>query len=360
MIRRVVRFIPAVLLATLVLAGVAWAILALWFDGPSSRLLAGFLCVTVGLTSVLLAILVRPFLRGLLAASLLVILIALWWSSLAPSNFRDWSPDVARTAQATFRDSFVTIHNVRNFKYRSETAYDQLWETRVYDLDHIRGVDLFMSFWGPTQIAHTIVSWDFGDRPDGDSQHLAISIETRKQRGQSYSAVRGFFRQFELYYVVADERDLIGLRTNHRGEQVYLYQIRATTEQARALLMDYLNEVNHLAEHPEWYNALTHNCTTSIRGHALNVGVGGPLDFRLLANGHLDELLYERGQIDTRVPFAELRASSNITERAKAAGDSADFSDRIRQGLPQARGSEAENASGLFAGLHEATIEHFH
>jgi hypothetical protein len=329
MIHRVLHLIATVVLSALILGGVAWAMLALWFDGPASRLLAGTLCVALGLTSVLLAGLVRPFLRGLLAASLPVVLVASWWASLAPSNDRNWAPEVARTAQAAFHDSSVTIQNVRNFKYRSETDYEQRWETRTYDLDRIRGVDLFLSFWGPTQIAHTIASWDFGD-----GQHLAISIETRKQQGQSYSAVRGFFRQFELYYVVADERDLVGLRTNYRGEQVYLYPIRATTAQARALLIDYLKEVNHLAERPEWYNALTQNCTTAIRGHAQHIGAGGRLDWRLLANGHLDQLLYERGQIDTRMPFAELRARSDITARARAAGDSPDFSVRIRQGLP--------------------------
>ena len=224
----------------------------------------------------------------------------------------------------------VTIQNVRNFKYRSESDYDQRWETRTYDLDRIRGVDLFLSFWGPTQIAHTIASWEFDD-----GQHLAISIETRKEKGESYSALRGFFRQYELYYVVADERDLVGLRTNYRGEQVYLYRIRIPASQARALLVDYLDEVNRLAEHPRWYNALTQNCTTTIRGHAQNVGAGGRLDWRLLANGHLDQLLYERGQIDTDLPFADLRARSNITERARTAGDSPDFSARIRQGLPE-------------------------
>ena len=334
MVRRVLRLIVTVVLSAIVLAGVAWGALALWFDGPHSRVLAATLCVAMGLTSVLLATQVRPSLRGLLAASLPVVLVAAWWASIAPSNSRDWSPDVARTAQAAFHDSSVTIQNVRNFRYRSETDYDEHWETRTYNRDRIRGVDLFLSFWGPTQIAHTIASWDFDD-----GQHLAISIETRKEKGESYSAVRGFFRQYELYYVVADERDLVGLRTNYRGEQVYLYHIRASASQARALLIDYLNEVNHLAEHPEWYNALTQNCTTAIRGHVQHIGAGGRLDWRLLANGHLDELLYERGQIDTRAPFEELRARSNITERAKAAGDSADFSARIRQGLPEARGS---------------------
>ncbi|MBI3758917.1 MAG: DUF4105 domain-containing protein, partial [Deltaproteobacteria bacterium] len=157
----------------------------------------------------------------------------------------------------------------------------------------------------------------------------------RKAQGESYSALRGFFRQYELYYVVADERDLVGLRTNYRGEQVYLYRLRLTASQARALLVDYLDEVNRLADHPEWYNALTQNCTPTIRGHVQNIGAGRPLDWRLFANGHVDELLYERGQIDIAMPFAELRAHSNITERAKAARDSPDFSARIREGLPQ-------------------------
>ncbi len=334
MMRRFLRLIATILLSVIVAAGVAWSALAVWFDGPSSRLLAVTMGVAICLTSLLLTARVRPLLNGLLAAILPVVLVALWWSSIAPSNSRNWSPDVARAARAVFHDSSVSIQNVRNFKYRSESDYDQRWETRTYDLDRIRGVDLFLSFWGPTQIAHTIASWDFGG-----GEHLAISIETRKEKGESYSALRGFFRQYELYYVVADERDLIGVRTNYRGEQVYLYRIRVPFAQARALLIDYLNEVNHLADHPQWYNALTQNCTTTIRGHAQNAGASGRLDWRLLVNGHLDQLLYERGQLDTRLPFDVLRRRSNITERAKATGDSPDFSTRIRQGLPGARES---------------------
>src|SRR5580700_4090386 len=300
-VRRVLRLSVTGVLSAILFGVVAWGALALWFDGPSSHLLAGTMCAALVFSSALLAARVRPLLRGLLAATLPVVLVALWWVSIAPSNSRDWSPDVARTARAIFHDSSVTIENVRNFKYQSESDYEQRWETRTYNLDRIRGVDLFLSFWGPTQIAHTIASWDFDD-----GQHLAISIETRKEKGESYSALRGFFRQYELYYVVADERDLIALRTNYRGEQVYLYRIRASTSQARALLVDYLDEVNSLAEHPEWYNALTQNCTTTIRGHAQHVGAGGRLDWRLLANGHLDQLLYERGQLDTRVSLEEL------------------------------------------------------
>ena len=314
----------------MVVAGIVWGALALWFDGPQSRVLAGAMAGGLVAVSILLAALVRPFLRGLMSALLPVLAVVLWWVSIPPSNTRDWAPDVAHTADSVFNGSSVTIENVRNFKYRSESDYDQRWETRTYDLDKVRGLDLFLSFWGPTQIAHTIASWEFDD-----GQHLAISIETRKEKGESYSALRGFFRQYELYYVVADERDLVGLRTNYRGEQVYLYRIRATASQARALLVDYLGEINRLADHPQWYNALTQNCTTAIRGHAQNIGAGGRLDWRLLANGHLDQLLYERGLIDRGIPFDELRNRSNITEKAKAADDFSDFSARIRQGLPE-------------------------
>jgi hypothetical protein len=334
MVRRAVRLIATLALSVIVVVGLSWGAMALWFDGPQSRVLAGAVAGGLALVSILLAAIVRPFLRGLAVALLPVAAVVVWWTSIPPSNARDWAPDVARTARATFDGSRLTIENVRNFTYRSESDYDQRWETRTYNLAELHGVDLFLSFWGPTQIAHTIASWEFDD-----GQNLAISIETRKENGESYSALRGFFRQYELYYVVGDERDLIGLRTDYRGEQVYLYRIRVPALQARALLVDYLEEVNRLADHPQWYNALTQNCTTTIRGHAQNIGAGGRLDWRLLANGHLDELLYERGQIDTSLPFAALRARSNITQKAIAADDSPDFSARIRQGLLENRGS---------------------
>ena len=330
MVRRVVRAVATLMLSVIVIAAVGWSVLAVWFDGPHSRLLAGAIAGVVAAVSIVSAAVVRPFLSGLVIALAPVVVVALWWTSIPPINNRNWAPEVARCARATFDGDRVTIENVRNFKYRSESDYDQRWETRTYDLNGIRGVDLFLSFWGPTQIAHTIVSWEFND-----GQHLAISIETRKEKGETYSALRGFFRQYELYYVVADERDLVGLRTNYRGEQVYLYRIRAPDVQARALLIDYLDEVNSLAEHPQWYNALTENCTTAIRGHAQNIGAGGRLDWRLLANGHLDQLLYERGQIDTDISLNDLRNRSDITEKAKAADDGPDFSARIRQGLPE-------------------------
>jgi hypothetical protein len=317
------------LLAPCLFLGVAWATAALWFDGPTWRPLAGALAAAFALGSTVLYVRVRPALRAALFVAAAVLGVAAWWLRIPPSNTRDWLPDVARPAEAHFEGNRVTVQNVRNFTYRSETDYDEIWETRTYDLDKLLGVDLFLSFWGPTLIAHTIVSWEFEDAPP-----LAISIETRKEKGEAYSAILGFFRQFEVYYVVADERDVVGVRTNHRGEHVRLYRVRMPVEAAREVLVNYLEEVERLAHHPRWYNALTHNCTTTIRMHLKNVGLARALNWRLFANGHLDELMYERGTIDTTMPLAELRARSDVTERAKAADSAPDFWRRIREGVP--------------------------
>jgi len=195
-----------------------------------------------------------------------------WWLSLAPRNDRNWYRDVRVTPTAELDGDRLTVHGVRNFTYRSETDWDEHWEDRTYDLAKLRGLDLFMAYWGSPTIAHTIMSWEFeGGLP------LAISIETRKEQGESYSAVRGFFRQYELYYVVADERDVIGLRTNQRGEQVFLYRLRTPRTRARQLLLSYVDAMNRLAKTPEWYNAFTHNCTTTIELHTRHVVTdGGP------------------------------------------------------------------------------------
>ncbi len=306
---------------------VAWGALAFWFDGPTSRPLAGLLIA--GLVVAALGLPLFAGRRGLVAGGVLWAVLLVWWLSLEPRNDRDWLADVAQLPAAIIEGDRVTIANVRDFDYRSETDYTPRWEHRTYDLAQIEGIDLFLSYWGSPWIAHTIMSWEFAD-----GRHLAISIETRKEQGESYSALRGFFRQYELYYVVADERDVIRLRTNHRGENVYLYRLAASPARARALLLAYLAAVNRLKQQPTWYNAFTHNCTTAIRIHVQHVGIQNPWDWRILANGYIDELLYARGNVNRELPFPELRAKSEITARAKAADADPQFSARIREGLP--------------------------
>jgi len=311
------------------LLATAWGSAALWFDGPASRPLAGLLAAAYPLAALALLILVRPRRRAYAAFVALFAVLLAWWFSLAPSNSRNWQPDVAQLPTAEIRGDTLTIRNVRNFDYRSETDFTEHWETRSYDLSKLRGLDLYMIYWGSPSIAHTIMSWDFGD-----GQHLAVSIETRKEKGESYSAVAGFFRQYELYYVIADERDVVGVRTNHRHEDVYLYPLRTPPVRARAILLDYLKAINRLPQKPKWYNALTYNCTTTIRLHVSDVIRGVPRDWRWLANGYMDELLYEKGIINRDLPFPEFKQRSYINPKAQAVAPGGDFSGMIREGLP--------------------------
>ncbi|NDC37626.1 MAG: DUF4105 domain-containing protein, partial [Proteobacteria bacterium] len=261
MIRKLI-LLPIVLILFL---AVAWACAALLIDGPPSLLFNAIsygqaLASIFALLHVFIFARVRPLRVAFAYSGALVVAVIVWWSSIPPRNDRNWIPDVAQLPHAAIDGDRVVITNVRNFDYRSETDFTPRWETRAYDLSKIKGLDVFLSYWGSPWIAHTVMSWEFSD-----GQHLAISIETRKEVGEQYSAILGFFRQFELYFVVADERDVVRLRTNFRGEDVYRYRIKDTPDEARAPLLEYLQLANNLADHPKWYNAFSHNCTTEIR-----------------------------------------------------------------------------------------------
>src|SRR5450432_1743103 len=275
---------------------------------------------------------------GLVAAGFIAVIA--WWFTIKPSNEGNWQPDVAQTAWAEIAGDTVTLHNVRNCDYRTETDYTPRWETRTVRISQITGIDLAINYWGSPWIAHPIVSFQFAGAPT-----VCFSIETRKRTGQSYSAIRGLYRQFELIYVVADERDVIRVRTNYRhGEEIYLYRETVTSAQARERFQEYLRSLNQIRDHPRWYNAITTNCTTSIRDqHPTAERI--PWDWRLLLNGKGDELMFERHTIVTAgLPFSELKARSLVNARAKAADASDDFSELIRVGLPA---SETTNTGAL-------------
>lgn len=251
------------------------------------------------------------------------------WLLMPPSNNRNWQPDVVVLPWADIRGNTVTIHNIRNCDYRSETDYTVRHYDRTFDLARLKSIDLSLVHWGSPYIAHTMLSFGFegGDR-------VCFSAETRKEIGESYSSIKGFFRQYELTYVVADERDLIGLRTGYRGELVYLYRLRESKDLVRKVFLDYLQKINSLKDHPQWYNALTNNCMTSFRINAAPYNPDARLDWRLIANGFMDEMLYERNALDTQLPFPELKQRSLINVRAKGLDKSPDFSHLIRVGLP--------------------------
>jgi len=252
-----------------------------------------------------------------------------WWVGLRPSNDRDWRADVARLATAQVHGDRVAVRNVRNFRYRTVDDFDERWEERSYDLSRLDGLDIFFIDWGPRLYNHTILSWSFAD-----GQRIAISVEVRKRRDQGYSAWKAFFRQYELVYVAADERDVIKLRTNYRREQVYLYRVTTSRGAARSLLLAYLDAMNEIAIRPLWYNALVANCTTVIRQRVIHAGGRLPFSWRYFANAYLPPLLYRRGLLDRSRPFEELKAMGHINERALQVAEGDDFSKRIREGLP--------------------------
>ena len=270
----------------------------------------------------------RPLFTFLAAFLLLVA----WWSTIPALQDRDWAPEYASPAYATIKGDLLTIHNIRNFDYRTETDFTPRYYTKTFDLRQLDSVDVIASYWMGDAIAHVFLSFGFAGK-----DFLAISIETRRERSESYSTIAGFFKQYELFYVVADERDLIRLRTNYRKdppEDVYLYRTRAPAANARRLFLDYIRQINSLAEKPEFYNALTTNCTTSILTHT-RVNQGGlPLSWKVLLSGYVPQFLYERAAIDTSLPFEELKRRSHINAAAQAADQAPDFSQRIRVGLP--------------------------
>jgi hypothetical protein len=325
---RVLRKLGKIFLLACLLLMAGWATLAILYSN-----LPGFLRPWIagifGLAS-LVALVGRHRDRRVQLVFLIVFALILgWWLFIPPSNSRNWQSDVAVLPWADIQGSKVTIHNIRNCDYRSETDYSVRRYDKTFDLEKLRSVDLSLVYWGSPYIAHTMFSFGF----EGEG-FVCFSIETRKEIGEEYSAVKGFFKQYEITYVIADERDLIGLRTNYRGEQVYLYRLRAPLDLVRKVFLDYLQDVNSLKERPEWYNALTDNCTTTIRGHIAPYNPEARFDWRIIVNGFVDELVYERKAVDTNLPFRELKKRSLINERAKGLDKSPDFSRMIRVGLP--------------------------
>jgi hypothetical protein len=325
--RRVLKCLGWAIAWLVALGCIAWSFGALHYDFPVLKSV-----VSWAFLFVVLAVLV--FLRGpwrkLGATFAAFIIVLTWWLTIKPSNDGNWQPDVARLPSAEINGDIVTLHNVRNCDYRSVTDFTPRWETRVVKISQITGIDIAINYWGSPWMAHPIVSFQFADAPP-----VCFSIETRKQVGQSYSAIGGLYRQYSLTYIVADERDVIRVRTNYRkGEDIYLYRLTLTAEQARERFVEYLHSLNTLHDQPRWYNAITTNCTTSIRTQHPS-GERPRWDWRMLLNGKGDELMYERGAIAKGgLPFAELKKRALIDTVAKEANDSLDFSRLIREGRP--------------------------
>ncbi len=245
-----------------------------------------------------------------------------------PSNDRDWQPQQAQLPEADILGNEVMVRNIRHCTYRSMDDFDVDYYDKTLDLESLESVDYIMiPFSSVPGVGHTMLSFGFDD-----GYHLAVSVETRKEKGEGFSTWKGFLRQFELIYVLGDERDLIQLRANHELDSVYVYRTTATPEQSRELFLDVMGRINKLAAKPEFYNTLTNNCTTNIRDHINQIRPNRvPYDYRVLLPGYSDRLAYELGLLDTDLPFEQLKQRARVNYLAYQHRESADFSRKIRR-----------------------------
>jgi hypothetical protein len=326
--RGLVRKLGAGVVSLVLLLMTVWAMAALCFDVRVAWLRVP--CAIVYLLAVAAAVLIpKRFWYRVAGCVGCFLIVLVWWLSLKPSNEGDWQADVSRLAYGSVNGDHVTLYDTRSCDYRAEFDYTCEWPTREVDVSQIRGMDLFVDYWGSPWIAHTILSFDLGN-----GQHIAFSIEARKHVGESYSAIRGFFRQFTLISIVSDERDVVRLRTNYRkDEDLYLFHTTATPAFARSLFLDYIHFTNFLHDHPKWYNALTSNCTTEI--FTLKTMSTLQRNWTILLNGKGAAEQYREGNLaGDGLPFDELMKRAYINPAAKAADKDLEFSEKIRVDRP--------------------------
>ena len=316
-------FIAFIFLLTIVL----WTAGAIYFD-IGSRLGLGWLWLALwAMFVVAILIFVKSKKVSVLIITLGFIGVFTWWSLLKPSHDRDWDPNFSQLPEFTLKGNNLTVRNVRATRYVSNNEYDCHYETRQFQLSDLQAVDLLLLYWGGSQaMSHPMVIFDFGQ-----GRHLCFSIEVRYQTDQEYNVLRSLYRQYELIYVVCDERDAVLSRTKWSDEnECYLYRYKIDDAMAETILKEFIRETNDIFQEPRWYNAVTANCTTSIyRQRDAKV----TWDWRVLFNGSMDKMLYDWERLDQTLPFDDLRKRSKINEKANTASYE-DFSNAIRRGLP--------------------------
>ncbi|WP_054008821.1 Lnb N-terminal periplasmic domain-containing protein [Cypionkella psychrotolerans] len=262
---------------------------------------------------------------GWLGFAIVALAVAGWYMTIHPRQVRDWAPDVAHGVWGVVEGDQVTLNNVRNFDWTSDAEASARWESRSYDLSKLETVDMITSTWGDPNIAHLIVSFGFQG-----GNHVAFSVEIRKEKGEGFSSIGGFFRQFELVLIAADEADVVKVRTNFRGEDVHLFPVKLDAAQRRALLLRYIAFGNQLAAAPVFYNTVTANCASTVYSLVQVIKPDMPLDSRLLFSGQLPEYIDELGGLPGDMPMDQRRKLAAISALAQTWQAGQDFSALIR------------------------------
>jgi hypothetical protein len=330
-IARPLRLAISAIAALIVGFPAIWGCLALWYQSsPTPAVKALWVALWIAFSlAMLFAIFNGRAALGIIGFSAVFAVMVAWWTHLQPSNDHVWADDVAKMTTGVVEGNWVTLHNVRNFDWRTVDDYTQRWETRTYDLERLTSVDMIMSYWTGPAIAHMLISFGFND-----GAQIVFSVEIRRQKTQQFSEVGGFFKEFELSVIAADERDVIRLRTNVRREDDYLYRLQLPKTAIRSLFLAYVGEANSLIDTPRFYNTISVNCTTLVYQMMKRIVGHLPLDYRLLFSGYLPEYVHSVGGLDSRYTLEELSRRGHITERALLSDRSDSFSADIRRGLP--------------------------
>lgn len=304
----------------------AWAGMGIWFQikGPIGL----FILICLGLISLvaLYALVFQGFGSGWgWAYGLAVAMFVCFWHFIPARLDRDWAVELAHTVTGSVDGRIVTLHNVRDFNWETGA---QNWIDRRFDLDQLQGLDVILSYWGSPKIAHAIISFRFND-----VDPIAFSVEIRKEKGEEFSSIAGFFKTFEQAFIAANESDVVALRTNHRDpiEDVFLYPLTNPIPEVEALFMGYVNRGNALAQNAAWYHTITANCTTVIFDLVRSFRKDVKLDKRIILSGLLPDLFAERGVIDRPMPYGDYRANAAITSKGQAATSRETYSEAIRK-----------------------------
>ena len=328
--RRLVSNLFALLLTLVYLLGITWASGAVYYDSPlpdadnwDRALLALGYALIVLLTMLALGSRRRRFLGWVVFISL----VAVPWSLKKPVQQADWKPTASRLPLALTEGNTVTFHNFRHFDYDDTGKPTERWESRSVDLSKLEGLDFVHHALGDGMLAHPLLSFNFGD--DG---RIAFSVEARFRKGQEFSPLRGLYKQYSLIYLVGDERDFLKDRAIVRNEPVRLYRLTYPPERIREIFLETIETMNGLREKPRFYNSLTTNCTTSYIRQA-PAGKRPRFDYRIILNGFMESLFYERGLIAAEgLSLKDLVDQAAINEAAREAREDPAFSDRIREG----------------------------
>ena len=269
----------------------------------------------------------KKFLKPKFLVLAIFAIVIIGYVSVRPTNNADWTLDQQVLPYARISENLVTVESVRNFRYTSVSDYAPAYYTRTYDMNKIKSVDYIVEPFGDfSGAAHTFLSFGF----EG-GEYVSVSVEIRKKKGQEFSPLKGLLKQYTLVYVVADEKDVVKLRTNYRKDDVYIYPTRIDQAHAKELFLSMTQRVNKLNDKPEFYNTLTNTCTTNIVRHVNEISeIKVPLSYKVLMPGYSDQLAYDLGLLDTALPFEKIRETFQINEKAEKYADDPQFSQKIR------------------------------